>query len=327
MAVETSTFGAITRFISSFAKSLWHTWNRKWIVSITIFKYLIKYLWWCSIYQKMKRFAAVLDASLNDNEGEQGGLVAFPHRVLQPDNDMVYIYIYNNKSSAAWQGGEIRNFFQSFNNYWQLSIVNIMESLPSLYSSNRLCWTFLIGIDDVTDLMMSRWFLLVGQWKISTIIKTMVTFNTSIFMAQSSIRRPSSVAALIWNSILLWAHQQQYHYHRCTITITINATFAPTAVVRGSPAIQSPAAPTRLYRFWRCWKLWWWQWKSCQNIVLMLLILSWYCYRDDNVMILLCCHESKKTKPASSASPWGLRIQSLEHFSNQQSFINLKHSI
>ena len=49
----------------------------------------------------MKRFAAVLDASLNDDEGEQRGLVAFPHRVLQPDNDMVYIYIYNNKSSAA----------------------------------------------------------------------------------------------------------------------------------------------------------------------------------------------------------------------------------
>ena len=173
-----------------------------------------------------------------------------------------------------------------------------MESLPSLYSSNRLCWTVLIWIDDVTDLMMSRWFLLVGQWKISTIIKTMVTFNTSIFMAQSSIRRPSSVAALIWNSILLWGHQQHYHYHRCTIniiiivtiTIIVDATFAPTAVVRGSPAIQSPAAPTRLYRFWRWWKLrwwwWWWQWKSCQNIVLMLLILSWYCYRDDNVMIL-----------------------------------------
>ena len=40
----------------------------------------------------MKRFAAILDASLDDNEGEQGGLVAFPHRVLQPDNDMVYIY-------------------------------------------------------------------------------------------------------------------------------------------------------------------------------------------------------------------------------------------
>ena len=203
MAVETSTFGAITRFISSFAKSLWHTWNRKWIVSITIFKYLIKYLWWCSIYQKMKRFAAILDASLNDNEGEQRGLVAFPHRVLQPDNNMVYIYIYNNKSSAAWKGGEIRNFFQSFNNYWQLSIVNIMESLPSLYSSNRLCWTVLIGIDDVTDLMMSRWFLLVGHWKISTTMKTMVTFNTSIFMAQSSIRRPSSVAALIWNSNII----------------------------------------------------------------------------------------------------------------------------
>ena len=168
-----------------------------------------------------------------------------------------------------------------------------MESLPSLYSSNRLCWTVLIGIDDVTDLMMSRWFLLVGHWKILIIMKTMVTFDTSIFIAQSSIRRPSSVAALIWNSILLWAHQQQYyHHHRCniiiiiTITITSNATFAPTAVVRGSPAIQSPAAPTRLYRFWRCWKLWWWQWKSCQNIVLMLLILSWYCYRDDNVMIL-----------------------------------------
>ena len=41
----------------------------------------------------MKRFAAILDASLNDNEGEQRGLVAFPHRVLQPDNDMVY-YTY-----------------------------------------------------------------------------------------------------------------------------------------------------------------------------------------------------------------------------------------
>ena len=49
----------------------------------------------------MKRFSAVLDASLNDDEGEQGGLMAFSHRVLQPDNDMVYIYIYNNKSSAA----------------------------------------------------------------------------------------------------------------------------------------------------------------------------------------------------------------------------------
>ena len=174
-----------------------------------------------------------------------------------------------------------------------------MESLPSLYSSNRLCWTFLIGIDDVTDLMMSQWFRLEGWWKISTNMKTMVKVETSIFIAQSSIRRPSSVAALIWNSILLWAHQQQYYHHRCTITIItitspspspLTSTFAPTAVVRGSPAIQSPAAPTRLYRFWRWWKLrwwwWWWQWKSCQNIVLMLLILSWYCYRDDNVMIL-----------------------------------------
>ena len=37
----------------------------------------------------MKRFSAVLDASLNDDEGEQGGLMAFSHRVLQPDNDMV----------------------------------------------------------------------------------------------------------------------------------------------------------------------------------------------------------------------------------------------
>ena len=41
----------------------------------------------------MKRFAAILDASLNDNEGEQGGLVAFPHRVLQPDNDIIIIVL------------------------------------------------------------------------------------------------------------------------------------------------------------------------------------------------------------------------------------------
>ena len=287
MAVETSTFGAITRFISSFAKSLWHTWNWKWIVSITIFKYLIKYLWWCSIYQKMKRFAAILDASLNDNEGEQGGLVAFPHRVLQPDNDMVYIYIYNNKSSAAWKGGEIRNFFQSFNNYWQLSIVNIMESLPSLYSSNRLCWTVLIGIDDVTDLMMSRWFLLVGHWKISTTMKTMVTFNTSIFMAQSSIRRPSSVAALIWNSILLWAHQQQYYHHRCTITIititiTIDIHLCPNS--SGERISSHPVAsrPDQALQILKMMKI------TMMVMVMTMKIMPKYCPNvADTVMILL----------------------------------------
>ena len=113
-----------------------------------------------------------------------------------------------------------------------------MESLPSLYSSNRLCWTVLIGIDDVTDLMMSRWFLLVGHWKISTIMKTMVTFNTSIFMAQSSIRRPSSVAALIWNSILLWAHQQQYYHHRCTITIITITSPSPSPLTPPLPQQQ-----------------------------------------------------------------------------------------
>ena len=35
----------------------------------------------------MKGFAAVLDASLHHNQGEQGCLVAFTHCVLQPGRD------------------------------------------------------------------------------------------------------------------------------------------------------------------------------------------------------------------------------------------------
>ena len=51
----------------------------------------------------------------------------------------------------------------------KLSILLTMDIiLPSLYSSDSLCWAVLVGIDDVTDLMMSRWFPLVGiilkQW-------------------------------------------------------------------------------------------------------------------------------------------------------------------
>ena len=35
----------------------------------------------------MKRFPTVLDASLQDDQGEQSRLVAFPHCVLQPGHD------------------------------------------------------------------------------------------------------------------------------------------------------------------------------------------------------------------------------------------------
>ena len=130
--------------------------------------------------------------------------------------------------------------------------------------------------DDVTIIS-----ILVGRWKIFTNMKTRVKFETSIFIAQSSIRRPSSVAALIWNSILLWAHQQQYHYHRCIINVIITSTIdihlcanSSSERVSSHPVASRPDQALKILKM--------------VKITMMVMVMTKYCPNvADTVMILL----------------------------------------